>query len=149
MPRPPRSVLPPEGIYHLTTRGVARMDIVLDDFDRIRWCALVEGTIDRFAWACDAYCLMANHFHLVVESSLDRVSAGMRHLNGRWAERFNSRYVRTGHVFEGRFAARVVGSEEHYEAAARYVLNNPVRVGLCDRAEDWRWSGGRLRASLD
>jgi putative transposase len=149
MPRPPRSALPPEGIYHLTTRGVSRMAIVLDDHDRARWCGFAEGTIERFAWTCHAFCLMNNHFHLVVEALLVDVSAGMMHLNGRWARRFNERYLRTGHVFEAPFEARVIADEEHYEAAARYVFNNPVRAGLCERAEDWPWSGGRLRASLD
>jgi REP element-mobilizing transposase RayT len=87
---------------------------------------------------------MTNHFHLVIEAALDRLSAGMLHLNGRYAERFNSRYDRTGHVFEARFAAKLIQDESHFEAAARYVLDNPVRAGLCNHADDWPWSGGGL-----
>ena len=120
------------------------MDITRSDLDRAMWCALAETTLERFGWTCDAYCLMTNHFHFVVQAHLERISAGMKRLNGRWAEHFNSCYERTGHVFEGRFAARVIEDEDHQEAAARYVLNNPVRAGLCERAEDWAWSGGRF-----
>jgi putative transposase len=145
----PRSLLPPEGIYHVTTRGVSRMDIVRDDHDRARWCRFAEGIGERFLWACHAYCLMNNHFHLVVEAALDDLSRGMAQLNGRWARRFNERYDRTGHVFEARFEARVIADEDYYDAAVRYVLDNPVRAGLCARGADWPWSGGRLRASLD
>ena len=114
MPRSPRSHLPAEGVYHVTTRGVAQMDIVLDDLDRVRWCNLAESTIARFGWICHAYCLMNNHFHLVVQARLERLSSGMRHLNGRYAERFNARYERTGHVFGARFAARFVEGEEYH-----------------------------------
>jgi len=120
------------------------MNIAWDDFDRIRWCRLADKTIHRYDWACYAYCLMNNHFHLVIEATLDRLSRGMWHLNGRYAERFNSRYERTGHVFEARFAARLIEEESHFEAAARYVLDNPVRAHLCDCPEDWPWSGGIL-----
>jgi REP element-mobilizing transposase RayT len=120
------------------------MNIAFDDFDRVRWCGLADATIRRFGWTCHAYCFMNNHFHFVIDVSRDRLSAGMSHLNGRYAERFNARYARTGHVFESRFAARVIEDESHFESAARYVLNNPVRAQLCDRAEDWPWSGGLL-----
>jgi len=125
------------------------MEITRTELDRAMWRALAEATIARFSWACDAYCLMPNHFHFIVDAPLERISRGMQRLNGRWAEQFNACYGRTGHLFGERFAARVVGDEEHYEAAARYVLDNPVRAGLCERAEDWPWSGGRVRASLD
>jgi putative transposase len=140
----PRYCLPVEGFFHVTSRGVGRMNIAHDDFDRVRWCALADATIARFGWTCHAYCFMNNHFHFVVEASLDRLSKGMWHLNGRYAERFNTRYVRNGHVFEARFAAKVIQGESHFEAAAHYVLNNPVRAHLCERAEDWPWSGGVL-----
>jgi REP element-mobilizing transposase RayT len=122
------------------------MSVARDDYDRARWCRLADATIARFAWDCHAYCFMNNHFHLIVEATRDLLSAGMFHLNGRYAQRFNARYVRTGHVFEARFAAKVIEGESYYESAARYVLNNPVRAQLCDRAEDWPWSGGRLAA---
>jgi len=120
------------------------MNIARDDFDRVRWCSLADATIGRFDWSCHAYCFMNNHFHLVIDATLERLSTGMRYLNGRYAERFNSRYARTGHVFEARFAVRVIEDESHFESAARYVLDNPVRAQLCDRSEDWPWSGGRL-----
>jgi len=100
--------------------------------------------LDRFPLTCHIYCLMPNHFHLVLEGKLDNVSAGMHQLNGLYATRFNRRHERTGHLFQGRFGLRVIEDESYLEDACRYVLENPVRAGLCERAEDWPWSACRF-----
>lgn len=80
-------------------------------------------------------------YHLVIETKIPFLSAGMHRLNGIYAQQFNARQARTGHVFEGRFSSRVVERESYLENACNYVLENPVRAGLCARAEDWAWSG--------
>ena len=144
MPRLPRSVLPPEGFYHLTVRGVARMPIVLDDADRRRWLRLMKKSASRFGWTVHVYCLMNNHFHLVVEATLEDVSLGMHRLNGIYAQRFNERHDRVGHLFQERFHAKVVRDDEHFVEACEYVLANPVRAGLCKSPEEWPWSGLRV-----
>ena len=87
---------------------------------------------------------MTTHFHLVLAVKLASLSAGMHWLNGIWAQRMNRRWSRTGHLFENRFSAWVVRDEEHWIETCRYVLENPVKAGLCESALDWPWSGGRF-----
>ena len=133
--------LPPAGVYHVTARGVARQAISVDDHDRVRFVALLNGARRKNDWHLLAYCLMPNHFHLVVACALERLSDGMHFLNFRYAQRFNERHDRIGHLFQDRFGARAVEGDEHFENVCEYVLNNPVRAGLCKYPSDWPWSG--------
>ena len=146
MPRPARSVLPPVGAYHVTSRGVARQAIHCDDEDRSLFVSLLRLTTRRWRWQLLAYCLMPNHFHLVVTSGLDRLSRGMHLLNFRYAQAYNDRYDRVGHLFQGRFATRVIETDEYFVSACEYVLDNPVRAGLCATRDDWPWLGGEILA---
>jgi REP-associated tyrosine transposase len=144
MPRRPRNQLPPAGVYHVTARGVDRGLIVRDEFD---WRSLQELVVTaqrRFEWTCDAYCLMSTHFHLLAQTTLPDLSRGMHWLNGTYALRFNRRWGRVGHLFQSRFDAWVIRDERHWERACRYILDNPVKAGLCEFAADWPWSGGRV-----
>jgi putative transposase len=84
---------------------------------------------------------MTNHYHLVVETKLRLLSSGVQQLSGRHAQRFNERHARYGHLFAGRFSSFVIDTDDHFAAACQYVLENPVRAGLCSRPEDWPWSG--------
>jgi REP element-mobilizing transposase RayT len=118
------------------------MDIVRDDYDRTAFVRLMRGSAADFEWRLHAYCLMTNHFHFVVEAVTIQLSAGMQVLNWSLARRFNERYERFGHLFESRFRARLVERDEHLRNACEYVRNNPVAVGLVERADDWPWSGG-------
>ena len=144
VPRRPRKSLPDPGVFQVTARGVNKSAIVFDDVDRHALKELVIRTERRFGWRYDVFCIMTTHFHLVLPAALDPLSAGMHWLNGVWAQRINRRYSRTGHLFENRFSAWVIGDERHWEATCRYVLENPVRAGLCDSPRDWPWSGGRF-----
>jgi putative transposase len=140
MARIARSALP-DGAYHITARGVDGEPIVRDDFDRLFFARLLRGSIAAFGWDCHAWCLLTNHFHLVLEARRAEVSAGMKQLNGLHAQRFNHRHARRGHLFQDRFASWVIDDDDYLEVACEYVLANPVRAGLTARAEDWRWSG--------
>ena len=142
MPRLPRSLLP-DGIYHITTRGVDRCPIYRDDDDRRHFLKLLAAAVARFRWSFHALCLMGNHYHLVVESTRAALSDGMRLVNGRYAQEFNLRYGRTGHLFGDRFACRTVADEESLERVCDYVVHNPVRHGFCERASEWRWGWSR------
>ena len=91
---------------------------------------------------------MPNHYHLVLAATHDQLSAGMRRLNGRYAQRFNRSHGLDGHLFQGRFNVRVIESERHLLEAVRYVVLNPVRAGLCEHPRQWRWSSYRALAGL-
>ena len=134
-----------DGIFHVATRGVEKRMIFLDEDDRRTFLALFFYVARRFEWRTYAFCLMGTHYHLVLETSRGRLSAGVQWLNGSYAQAFNRRHVRRGHLFGARFASWVVDRDEHLARACRYVLNNPVRAGLVERAGDWRWSGSRVR----
>jgi REP-associated tyrosine transposase len=140
VPRLPRYLLPAEGIYHVTSRGVARSLIALDDDDRRLFLALLAREVARGDWATHAFCLMPNHYHVILGTTLDRLSRGLHRLNATLAQSFNHRHERWGHLFGDRFAAFVIEDDRHLTAASEYVLQNPVRAGLCERAADWPWS---------
>jgi REP element-mobilizing transposase RayT len=139
MPRPPRLQLA-GAIYHVTARGNRRVDIFMDDSDRRLFLALLERTVTRYGWRCHTYCLMKNHFHLVIETPEPNISDGMQFLAGLYAAAFNHRHGLSGHLFQGRFHTVVLKSDGQLLATVRYVLLNPVRAGLCERPGDWKWS---------
>jgi hypothetical protein len=88
---------------------------------------------------------MPNHFHLVLVGDLDRISRGMHFLSFRYAEAFNERYDRSGHLFQGRFRAWTLEGEDDLGRVCAYVFDNPVRAGLCDPVDRYRWTGGDFR----
>ena len=139
MPRPPRPQIA-GGIYHLISRGDRREPVYLDANDFELFLALVGTSVKRYGWTCLAYCLMPNHYHLLVKTEDSNVSAGMHRLNSCYAHAFNDRYGLVGHLFQSRFSAFVVESEAYLLGVARYIVLNPVRARLCRSAGEWRWS---------
>ena len=117
--------------------------LFLDTSDRTAFFELVRRAADRHEWTCHALCVMSTHYHFVTESSRQQLSDGFQRVNCGYATHFNRRYGRFGHVFASRFSARAVESEEYLREACDYVLLNPVRAGLCEKAEDWPWSYSR------
>ena len=95
-------------IYHVTSRGHAGEDICLDDTDRALFLGVLAEVIHRFGWRCYAWCLMGNHYHVLIEMPKPNLSKGMRQLNGVYTQRFNRRHGRVGHVFQGRYQAILV-----------------------------------------
>lgn len=139
MTRVARSDLP-DGVFHVYCRGVAGGPCFLDNLDRSRFLTLARLCEQRHDWLIDALTLLSTHYHLVLESSRQKLSAGLHWLNGCYAREFNRRHGRFGHVFAERFQARVIESEEYLYDACEYVAQNPVAAGLCDAPEDWPWS---------
>jgi REP element-mobilizing transposase RayT len=127
-------------VYHVTSRGNARADIFTDSADRQTFLLLLESVINRFNWTCHAYCLMDNHYHLLIETPDGNLSMGMRHLNGVYTQSFNRRHKRVGHVFQGRFKAVIVEKERYLLELCRYVVLNPVRAGMVSAPQKWLWS---------
>lgn len=133
----------PGAIHHVTGRGNAGRRIYRGDADRQRFLEMLAHVTRRRGWFCHAYCLMDNHYHLLVETAEGGLGVGMQWLNGAYAQGFNRSGGRSGHLFQGRYHATLVGRDAHLLEAARYVVLNPVRASLCDGADDWEWSSYR------
>ena len=133
----------PGAVYHVTSRGNARKAIFRDDADRNDFLATLGRVVERFGWLCHAYCLMDNHFHLLIETPRPNLSQGMRQLNGVYTQRFNRRHRRVGHLLQGRFKAILVERDSYLLELARYIVLNPVRAKLVKAAVRYPWSSYR------
>jgi len=138
----------PGALYHVTSRGNAREPIFLEDADRYVFLDRLREVVESHCWLCHAYCLMTNHYHLLVETPEANLSRGMRRLNGRYSQGFNRRHERVGHLLQGRFTGVLVERESHLLELARYVVLNPVRARMVAAAEDYRWSSLRATVGL-
>jgi putative transposase len=138
MARRPRQVIP-GGVYHVMSRGNRREPVFTVDNDCLLFLDLVRQIAMRRQWEVQAYCLMENHYHLVVSTPDADLSAGMRQINGEYAQWFNRLHGFVGHVFQGRFRSVVVESDWHFLELSRYLALNPVRAGLCAAPANWRW----------
>ncbi len=138
----------PGAVYHVTARGTGRQNIFLNDSDRTAFLARLLMTVNRHNWLCHAYCLMSNHYHLLLETSDGNLSAGMKLLNSAYAQYFNHSHDRTGHLFQGRFKAIVVEKDSYLLELCRYIVLNPVRSGIVKSPGDYTWSSYRQTAGL-
>ena len=147
MPRKPREDF--EGaMHHVFARGNQKQAIFLDVTDRFVYLRMLAAETRRRGWRCLAYCLMENHIHLLIETPNANLSSGMQRLNSRYAQYFNQRHHRVGHLFQGRFGAVRVSSDAQLWALVGYMARNPVEAGLCERAEDWPWSSYAATAGV-
>jgi REP element-mobilizing transposase RayT len=145
MPRPLRHE-ESGAVYHVTARGNRRAAIFADDVDRRTYLLTLAQTRARFRWRCLTYCLMHNHFHLVVMTPEPNLAVGMNRLNSLYAQSFNRRHRLTGHLFQGRYHSVAARTEVQVLEAMRYVALNPVRADLCESPGEWTWSGHRALA---
>jgi len=122
---------------------------VRDDADRELFLGILGRTAERHELVVYAWCLMPNHYHLVVETPRGGLARAIHYLNGVYAQAFNRRHRRVGHLFQGRYKAILVQRESYLLALARYVVLNPVRAGICRRPEEFRWSSYRATIGLD
>lgn len=130
----------PGHFFHVLARGNAKHPIFLDDRDRERFLETLGEAVSRFEVSCHAYCLMANHYHLLLQPMQETLSRAVRHLNGVYSQRFNRRHERVGHVFAGRFKSLLVDRDHYLLVLCRYIALNPVRSGAVRDPADWRWS---------
>lgn len=135
-------------LYHITSRGDGRDDIYIDDKDRSSFLVVLAQVCDRFNWVCHSYCLMGNHYHLLIETPESNLSQGMRQLNGVYTQRFNRNHNRVGHVFQGRYKAILVQKDSYLLELSRYIVLNPVRAEMVRSAKDWPWSSYRSTTGL-
>jgi REP element-mobilizing transposase RayT len=133
----------PGALYHVTSRGNARARIYTDDEDHRRFLDLLGAVCERHNWRIHAYCLMGNHYHVVLETPEPTLSKGMRQLNGVYTQDFNRRHRKSGHLLQGRYTAIVVDKDKYLLELARYVVLNPVRAGMVKSPGQWPWSSYR------
>jgi len=138
----------PNAVYHITSRGNARDDIYLSDDDREAFLETLSIVVERFNWICHAYCLMSNHYHLMIETPNGNISRGMRHLNGVYTQQFNRLHHRVGHVFQGRFKSILIEKDAHLLELCRYIVQNPVAANMVHDVADWKWSSYLATASM-
>ena len=135
-------------LYHLTARGNAQQPIFLDDTDRQQFVRLLSREIRQQHWLCYVYCLMGNHYHLVIETPEPNLSRGLKRLHGTYTQWFNRRHQRVGHLLQGRFKSLLVEKESYLQELCRYVALNPVRAGMVPDAGAWTWSSYRATAGI-
>ena len=136
-------------LYHVTARGDRREDIFEDDKDRHMFLSTLEEVVRQFNWVCHAWCLMDNHYHLLIQTPDGNLSNGMRQLNGVYTQASNRRHRRVGHLFQGRFKAILVDSDAYLLELTRYVVLNPVRAGRVTHPGEWPWSSYRASVGLE
>ena len=135
-------------LYHITSRGNNRQPIFRNDADRVLFLDTLTRVNRRFHWICHGYCLMHNHYHLIVETPDGNLSVGMRQLSGVYTQAFNKRHGRVGHVFQGRFKAVLVQKDSHFLEVCRYVVLNPVRAKAIGQPRQWKWSSYNATAGI-
>ncbi len=128
------------GVYHVTSRGNTKQFIFLDDSDTDKFFAVLHSVVDRLNWLCHAYCLMNNHYHLMIETPDGNISRGMRQLNGVYTQSFNKRHNSIGHLFQGRYKSILVDKDRYLLSLCRYIVLNPVRAKLVKSPNASQWS---------
>ncbi len=130
-------------LYHITSRGDRQEAIYETDADRECFLSVLSGVCEHYNWVCHAYCLMDNHYHLLIETPEANLSKGMRQLNGVYTQSYNRAQRRVGHVFQGRYKAILVDKNSYLLELARYIVLNPVRARMVRSAREWPWSSYR------
>jgi putative transposase len=131
----------PDGYFHVTACSVDEAPLVQDAADARMLISLLRRAVCRFRLGLHVYCVMGTHYHALVDGRVKDLSRAVQWLQSVYAREHNARHGRAGALFRERFSSWVIRDEEHYRAAFEYILDNPVRAGLVQRAEDWPWSG--------
>jgi putative transposase len=135
-------------VYHVTNRGNGQESIYREEADWKAFLGIMSDVVSEFGWRIYTYCLMGNHYHLLLETPQPNLSQGMKELDQQYTRRYNWRYEHSGHVFQGRYWSGLVLNDNYLIDAASYLLLNPVRAQLVHSPEEWRWSSCAAMAGL-
>lgn len=133
----------PGAFYHITSRGNDRKDIFSDDKDRKKFLSYLQSSHERYSAVIHAYCLMSNHYHILLETPQGNLSQIIRHINGAYTIYFNSRHKRSGHLFQGRYKSILIEADEYASELSRYIHLNPLRAGITKQPDKYSWSSYR------
>jgi len=139
----------PGAVYHVTSRGNARQPIFFDEEDMKLFLSKLAASVERYELVIHAYCLMTNHYHLLLETQKPNLSLAMQRVNGDYTQAFNRKYGRVGHLFQGRYKAVLIQKETHLLEVCRYVVLNPMRARMVKSVGEWKWSSFPATAGMD
>jgi REP element-mobilizing transposase RayT len=148
MARPLRIAFP-GAFYHITARGNERKAVFKSKRDREKFLEYLETATERYHAVIHAYCLMDNHYHLLLETPAGNLSRIMHHVNGAYTTYFNVKRARSGHLFQGRYKAIVVEKDEYAKELSRYIHLNPVRAKMVQSPEQYAWTSYRFYIGKD
>jgi REP element-mobilizing transposase RayT len=137
----------PGAHYHVTSRGNERKNIFRDNRDREQFLSYLKSASLRYGAVIHVFCLMNNHYHLLLETPKGNLSQIMRHINGAYTNYFNVRHKRSGHLFQGRYKAILIEADSYAGELSRYIHLNPVRAGIVDLPEQYAWSSYQYYAA--
>lgn len=147
MARKPRVDFP-GAVLHVMSRGTEKRNIFIEPRDRRIFVELLTSVISECGWICHAYCLMSNHYHLLIETPEENLSGGMKSINGIYSQWFNNTHGRVGHLMQGRYTSKLVDRDGYFLWLTRYFARNPVESGFCDHPAEWHWSSYRATAGI-
>ena len=133
----------PHAFYHVTSRGNERNPVFLSRRDREKFLSYLESATERYGAIVHVYCLMDNHYHLLLETPFGNLSQIMHHINGAYTTYFNTKRSRSGHLFQGRYKAILLDADEYAKELSRYIHLNPVRAGIVETPDNFEWSSFR------
>jgi len=139
----------PGAFYHITTRGNEKRVIFIDDTDRFGLLSYFATASSRYHAVIHAYCLMDNHYHMLLETPLGNLSQIMHHINGAYTIYFNTKHKRNGHLFQGRYKSIVVQQDVYACELSRYIHLNPLRAGMVNNLAEYNWSSYRYYVGKD
>lgn len=139
MARPLR-IIYPGAFYHVTSRGNERKAVFKSKRDREKFLEYLESATERYQAVIHVFCLMDNHYHLLLETPSGNLPQIMQHINGAYTTYFNVKRDRSGHLFQGRYKAILVEKDEYAKELSRYIHLNPVRAKMVDTPEEYEWS---------
>src|SRR4030065_2173313 len=130
----------PGAFYHITSRGNERKNIFKNEYDFKKFLEYLEAANKRYRAVIHIYCLMSNHYHLLLETPMGNLSQIMRHINGAYTTYYNTKRKRFGHLLQGRYKETLIQAEEYAEELSRYIHLNPIRAGIRSKLEEYQWS---------
>ena len=124
---------------HIIVRGNGKQILFEDDSDKVKYLSFIRKFADETEIVILAYCLMENHVHLLLRDSQAKISVFMKKTGVSYAQYYNRKYERTGHLFQDRYKSELIADDTYLLSVFRYILNNPAKAGICP-AEEYPWS---------